>query len=218
MTTRKTQNSIIALATLGVYLGLLLAGATPQVLAQAKPVAEVSINKKPLVDFADDVARKSNSKEVDLNEPFSIEYEAFFDNKGRLDLKRSRIVRSDGDPKLVEVARRGIEAVGDSGWFQYVRDLGVEKVTIIASQDNENVSLSIQSEAKTKERARTIVAGLNTMVRIGAEQAKNSNDRLLLQNTKATSNESIFTISLVVPYPKFQEMILSRVNRSSANE
>lgn len=201
-----------------MYLGLLLAGAAPQLLGQTESGRGTAINKKPLVDFADDVARKFNTKEVDLNGLFSIEYEAFFDNKGRLDLKKSRIVRSDGDPKLVEVAKRGIEAVGDSGWFQYVRDLDVEKLTIIASQDNENVSLNIQSEAKTKERARTIVSGLNMMVRIGAEQAKNSNDRLLLQNTKATTNETIFTISLVVPHAKFQEMILSSVNKSSAHE
>ena len=34
MTNRKTQNSILVLATLGVYLGLVLAGATPQIIAQ----------------------------------------------------------------------------------------------------------------------------------------------------------------------------------------
>lgn len=33
MSTKKSQNSIIALATLGVYLGLLMAGATPGILA-----------------------------------------------------------------------------------------------------------------------------------------------------------------------------------------
>jgi hypothetical protein len=32
---RKNQNSILVLATLGVYLGLVLVGATPQMLAQA---------------------------------------------------------------------------------------------------------------------------------------------------------------------------------------
>ena len=34
MNTRKGQNSILILTTLGVYLGLVLVGATPQIKAQ----------------------------------------------------------------------------------------------------------------------------------------------------------------------------------------
>ncbi len=43
MNNRKSQNSILVLATLGVYLGLVLAGATPQVLAQAATAKQFSL-------------------------------------------------------------------------------------------------------------------------------------------------------------------------------
>ena len=43
MNNRKNQNSILVLATLGVYLGLVLAGATPQVLAQAATAKQFNV-------------------------------------------------------------------------------------------------------------------------------------------------------------------------------
>ena len=43
MTNRKSQNSILFLTTLGVYLGLVLVGATPQVLAQAATAKQFSV-------------------------------------------------------------------------------------------------------------------------------------------------------------------------------
>lgn len=42
MSNGKNHNSVIFLTTLGVYLGLVLVGATPQVLAQATPVGDKS--------------------------------------------------------------------------------------------------------------------------------------------------------------------------------
>lgn len=67
MTTRKNYNSIVFLTTLGVYLGLVLAGGTvPSVLAQAattrnfdiksETVVEDDLDKKPDDAFNEDVA------------------------------------------------------------------------------------------------------------------------------------------------------------------
>ena len=53
----RNQNSFLAVATLGVYLGLILAGATPTVLAQAATAKQFNVK--------DEVARK-NDDDVDL--------------------------------------------------------------------------------------------------------------------------------------------------------
>lgn len=63
---RKNHNSILFLTTVGVYLGLVLVGATPQVLAQAATAKQFTIretagnrddlDKKPGDDSAEDVA------------------------------------------------------------------------------------------------------------------------------------------------------------------
>lgn len=62
MTTRKNQNSILVLATLGVYLGLVLVGATPQVLAQAAMTRQ--FNVKDEVEIKDDLDKKPGGCDV----------------------------------------------------------------------------------------------------------------------------------------------------------
>jgi hypothetical protein len=56
LNTRRNQNSILVLATLGVYLGLVLVGATPQVLAQAAMTRQ--FNVKDEIQFAEDLDKK----------------------------------------------------------------------------------------------------------------------------------------------------------------
>ncbi|MEO7539318.1 MAG: hypothetical protein ABIV21_04785 [Pyrinomonadaceae bacterium] len=56
MNNRKSQNSIIVLATLGVYLGLVLAGAAPQVLAQAAMTRQFDV--KDEIEVRDDLDNK----------------------------------------------------------------------------------------------------------------------------------------------------------------
>ena len=62
MSTRKTNNSILVLATLGVYLGLVLIGATPQVLAQAAMTREFSV--KDEIEVKDDLDTKPDSEKA----------------------------------------------------------------------------------------------------------------------------------------------------------
>src|SRR6476620_5894347 len=67
----KNQNSILVLATLGVYLGLVLVGATPQVLAQAAMTRQ--FNVKDEVEFAEDLDNKppeeASSETADFVKP-----------------------------------------------------------------------------------------------------------------------------------------------------
>jgi len=60
---RKNQNSILVLATLGVYLGLVLVGATPQVLAQAAMTRQ--FNVKDEVEVKDDLDKKPDTSITD---------------------------------------------------------------------------------------------------------------------------------------------------------
>lgn len=50
---KKNQNSLLVLATLGVYFGLILSGATPQVLASAAMARQFDIREE--IDFSDDL-------------------------------------------------------------------------------------------------------------------------------------------------------------------
>lgn len=58
---RKNHNSVLFLTTLGVYLGLVLVGATPQVLAQAATAKQ--FNVKDEIEVNDDLDRKPDDCE-----------------------------------------------------------------------------------------------------------------------------------------------------------
>lgn len=63
MTKHKSHNSILVLATLGVYLGLVLVGATPQVLAQAAMTRQFDV--KDEIEYKDDLDTKPDSTSDD---------------------------------------------------------------------------------------------------------------------------------------------------------
>lgn len=61
MKERKNHNSILVLATLGVYLGLVLAGATPQILAQAATTRQFDV--KDEIEYKEDLDTKPDRAE-----------------------------------------------------------------------------------------------------------------------------------------------------------
>ena len=69
MTPRKNQNSILLLATLGVYFGLVLAGATPQVLANAATAKQFDLRDE--IEMVDDLDNKPNNNPDDERSPVS---------------------------------------------------------------------------------------------------------------------------------------------------
>lgn len=71
MNNRKNQNSILVLATLGVYLGLVLAGATPQTLAQAAMTRQFDV--KDEVEIKDELDKKPDHLLADVAESASTE-------------------------------------------------------------------------------------------------------------------------------------------------
>ncbi|MEJ7624646.1 MAG: hypothetical protein WKF34_11700 [Pyrinomonadaceae bacterium] len=60
MNPQKTQNSLLVLAALGVYFGLVIAGATPQVLAQAAMAKQ--FDAKDEISKSDDLEKKTDDK------------------------------------------------------------------------------------------------------------------------------------------------------------
>jgi len=86
---RKSQNPIIALATLGVYLGLLLAGATPGVLAQQAALTK-EFNLKDEAGRKDDLDKKPDDERSPVTTSVQIyleDVEYFLTSLGRLQSK-----------------------------------------------------------------------------------------------------------------------------------
>jgi hypothetical protein len=71
MNNRKGQNSILFLTTLGVYLGLVLVGATPQIIAQ-KAATTRNFDIRDEIEFKDDLDKKPDDDRSELTDSVAV--------------------------------------------------------------------------------------------------------------------------------------------------
>jgi hypothetical protein len=210
-------------------------GKEPKVKNTPKPqtsdvVAEVDINKKPLTDLAENVFAKLNAKEVDLTQPFTVQMVGTLTKEGRFDvtkdaktkLPKSGFVKADGDAKTVEVVRQAIEALGDSGWLGYLRNLGIEKVNFTLIQDDENLRAIIVSDLPNPDKANTVSSGFRGLVQ-GAILADKTglkklgeDEKTLLNSAKVTSDGKNFILNVVIPKADAQALIQKKLRENEA--
>ena len=85
MTNRKNQNPIFVVATLGVYLGLVMAGAVPQVLASAALTRAFDVRDE--IEFKDDLDNKPDGDRTPVRTSVQVyleDVEYFLFNLGQL--------------------------------------------------------------------------------------------------------------------------------------
>ena len=194
--------------------------ATPQPLT-SDSVTAVEINKKPLTDFADQVVAKWDAKEVDLDKPFTIVLNGVLTADGKLDREKSKfdVSKQAGDPKMIDVAKAAMEAVGDSGFLTYLRNLDVDKVTVTLVQDEEKITAVVSSLQKTEEKAKTVASGLSFAIMVGKSTVKNpSDERTLLDGAKVTAEGKSFVLNFNLPKPIAQEMITRKLKEAQAKK
>lgn len=184
-------------------------------------VTAVEINKKPLADFADGVSTKWEAKEIDLNQDFTIVLNGVLTKDGKLDRDKSKfdVTKQKGDPKMIDVGKAALEAVGDSGYLSYLALLGVDKINATLVQDDKEITVVITSGQKTPERASVIASGINGYILIGKTVTKNpSDERTLLDGAKVTADGKNFVLNFVIPKPIAQEMITRKLKEAQAKK
>ncbi len=194
---------------------------TPTPAMTSESVTAVEINKKPLTDFADEVVAKWDAKEVDLDKPFTIVLDGVLTPDGKLDREKSKfdVSRQAGDPKMIDVAKAAMEAVGDSGFLTYLRNLDVDKVTVTLVQDEDKITAIVSSLQKTPEKAKTVASGLSFAIMVGKSTVKNpSDERTLLDGAKVTADGKSFVLNFVLPKPIAQEMITRKLKEAQAKK
>ena len=180
---------------------------------ESETVKEVEINKKPFEDLGDAVNEKLAKNEVDLNQPFLVVMDGTITPDGKLDRKKSRFIRSDGDQKMVDVAKQAIEAVGDSGFLGYLKNQGVDRVNFQMGQDDKQFMVIIVSDQKNPNKANTTASGFNTLLQglTLADQTGISKlderSKFLISNAKVTSNGNNFVFNFVIPKPDGHKLI-----------
>jgi hypothetical protein len=189
-------------------------GTKPKV-DESKPVTAVEINKAAWDNLADDLIVKVSAKEVDLTQPFTVVLDGTLTKDGKFDNSidkntkkpKSQFIKSDGDQKMVDVAKQALEALGDSGWLGYLRNIGVEKVNFTLIQDGENIRAIIVSDQPDEDRAKTIYSGMNALIAGAKFTVKGKDEQMLLQGAKVTREGKNFIMNVVIPKPIAQDMI-----------
>lgn len=166
------------------------------------------INKKPLQDFAEDVLVKTDGKDkIDLTKAFVVEMDGVLGADGKLDLKKSRFIRGEGDEKMIDVAKSAIEAVNTSGLLSYMKDMGVEKVNFILFQDDKQLSAIIRADQPTVEKAQKVTSGMNGAIAIVKLTNRDEDLATLVNASKFSTEGKSFVMNFALPKDAAHKLI-----------
>lgn len=195
-------------------------------------VTGTQINKAPLRDFANMVKSQFDSKQVDLEKSFDIIAEATLLDDGKLDVSidprtkqpRSRIIKTQGDSAMTEIAKQAIAAVGDSGWLIYLKAQGVDKINYQIVQDDSEIRFIITSEQTSRQRAETITGGLRSAIELALTLDANdvkklgADEKTLLKSATPSFRGKQFRLDFIIPKSVAQEMIIRRLKELDSAE
>lgn len=186
--------------------------------APANAQTEVVIDKKPLQQLSERIAREVNSGKLDLSSPFVVEVKGKLAKNGRLDPSTFKYLKTEGaDLKLIGVVKDAIEAINSSGYLEYLNVLEGRTLLLHVEQSGQDFVARIESEFENEHRPKSIAAMLNLFVhtkktQVSSEANQNElDDLLLLQRAAATSVGKTLTFSLTVTKSDLQAIINHRL-------
>jgi hypothetical protein len=176
------------------------------------------LNKKPLQDFAKSLTEKVEKSEVDISKSFSVTLESVLTKDGNFDPKQSRFTKSEGDAKMIVVAKEAIESLGYTNIFVYFAEMGVKKLKINFAQDEKEISFIVDSELPIPERVRTISSAFNGLLSIAKMNVKEEEVKFLLNNSRVMPQDKNFIFSMVLPKEMAHQLLkieLQKVTQKS---
>jgi len=161
---------------------------------------EGEINKAPFRALATYATQLRDAKKLDLNKPFEISIETTLDSQGKL--IKPTVARKSGDDTLVDLGKELVSAMNDSGVLFYLKKINEDnpgaKVVFTIKQDGDDVSATVETEAKSADSANKLSRAFDIMLLAGAASRKGHDEELLLKSTKvsAEANKLIFKLSM----------------------
>jgi len=176
---------------------------------------DVTINIRPHRDLSVRLKDEIRSGRLDIASPFSIEVDAVLNDRGRLDGKLSKVASSTGDKAAVAAAKDAIEAFGDAGWYQYIKQLGASSFTLRVEQDSYNFTARIIMPFESDSRARTTAKALNSLFQVSKVNLQTSaSDEIrnetswLLEGVSTGQNGNNVTVVIQRPAERFRAILL----------
>ena len=185
-------------------------------------MSAVQINKRPLTDFADQVVTQWTTKQIDLNQNFTIVLNGYITPDGKLDTNKSRfdVKKESGDPKMINIGKEAFQALGETGMLSYLKSAGIDQITAVLIQDDQNLTVQISSPQKTPEMANKISSAVAFAIMFGKTRVQNPSDELTLLTAAqaSTDGKKNFVLNFVLPKPVAQEMITRKLQEAQAKK
>jgi hypothetical protein len=191
---------------------------------KSDPVKAVELNKKPFEDFAKDVLDKRES--IAFDKPFKVILEGVINKEGKLDKTKSKFlsIKDTGDVEMANLAKSAIEALGESKLLMYLRDIGIDTMTLTLVQNDKEIYAVINSKQISTERARTVSSGFTGLIdgaflldRMGTKKL-GEDEKLLLKKASSSNKGKEFILNFSIPKDEALKMINRKLDEAQAKK
>lgn len=202
------------------------------------PVAGIEkFNTRPYKDLGRMVIDLLGKNLLQLDADFILRARGRLNDNARLDPKTFDWIEvKSSNKEMVEVLKRSIEAISESGQLQYLKALSGKDLDLDIRQDNVNLTAVVQSELENDNRAKSIASGLQVFI-AGAKYKKekgiremeiandpnkarelqdDKDDLELLNRVQVTSEGKRLVIKFLVPQDVAQKMIERKLAEQQA--
>jgi len=170
---------------------------------------EGEINKAPLRDIAKYATQLSDEKKLDFSKPFEVSIDSSLDKDGKL--VNPIVTRKTGDETLIDLSKRLVASLNDSGILVYLKKINKDKpgtkVAFTIKQDGNDVSASVETEVSSPSSARTLTSDFALMIWAGAKSRQGHDEATLLNSTKVSSDGNKIVFKLTMAHKDIVEIV-----------
>jgi hypothetical protein len=170
---------------------------------------EGEINKRPFKDLAVYATELKNKGKLDFEKPFSVTIDSSLDKAGKL--TDARVTKGLGDETLVDLGKRLVAAMNDSGILFYLKKINEDKpgtkVVFTIRQDGKEVVAIVESEVTSADSARKLSNGFSIMLDLAADSRKGHDEELLLRNTTVSPNGNKVVFKLTMAQQEVADIV-----------
>ena len=171
--------------------------------------AEGEINKAPFKDLAKYATELRDQGKLDFNKPFEVSIDTSLDEKGKL--VNPNVSRKSGDDTLVDLGKRLVAAMNDSGVLYYLKKINEDKpgtkVMFTIKQEGNDVIAIVETEVSSEASARVFSKDFAIMLAAGALSRKGKDEEVLLKKTEVNAEGNKLQFKLTLPHNDAVEIV-----------
>jgi len=170
---------------------------------------EGEINKAPFKDLAAYATDLRDHGKLDFNQPFEVTIDTSLDKDGKL--VNPNVSRKTGDENLVDLGKRLVAAMNESGILFYLKKINDDKpgtkVVFTIKQDGKDVTATVESEVASADHARVLSKDFAIMLAAGALTRKGKDEEVLLRSTKVSADGNRVIFNLTMPHQDVVDLV-----------